>query len=65
MITSGKSDERQMNSNKIQILMYIKIQMYQKEKYIYTLLFSWRLGPNFFVFLILEKNYIKQFILFG
>ncbi len=65
MITSGKSDERQMNSNKIKILMYIKIQMYQKEKYIYTLLFSWHLGPNFFVFLILEKKYIKQFILFG
>ncbi len=32
MITSGKSDERQMNSNKIKIFMYIKIQMYQKEK---------------------------------
>ncbi len=42
MITSGKSDERQINSNKIKILMYIKIQMYQKEKYIYTLLFSWQ-----------------------
>ncbi len=42
MITSGKSDKRQMNSNKIKIFMYIKIQMYQKEKYIYALLFSWQ-----------------------
>ncbi len=57
MITSGKSDERQINSNKIKIFMYIKIQMYQKEKYIYSAVQLASLGPNFFVFLILEKKY--------
>ncbi len=30
IITSGKSDERQIHSNKIKIFMYLKIQMYQK-----------------------------------
>ncbi len=42
MITSDQSDERQIKSNKIQIFMYIKIQMYQKEKIILPLLFSWQ-----------------------
>ncbi len=31
MITSGKSDEKQIHSNKIKIFMYLKIQMYIKK----------------------------------
>ncbi len=53
MITSGKSDERQIHSNKN---MYLK--MYQKMKiHFATAVQLACLGPNFFVFLILFKIY--------
>ncbi len=55
MITSGKSDERQIHSNKN---MYLKIQMYKKMNiHFATAVQLACLGPNFFVFLILFKIY--------
>ncbi len=60
MITSGKADERQINS-KIKRFMYLKIKISAASAVQLACL-----GPNFFVFLIHKKNiYIKQFILSG
>ncbi len=56
MITSGKSDERQINSNKIQIFMYLKRKMY-----LASAVHLACLGPTFLVFLILFFIY-KLFI---
>ncbi len=64
MITSGKSDERQINSNKIKNIYVFKNKNVSKRKInLASAVHLACLWPNFFVFLILNffKIY-KQFI---
>ncbi len=61
MITSGKSDERLIHSNKIQIFMYLKYKCIKKKNTFSLCCSVGMFGAKFLCIFL----YINQFILFG